>query len=245
MLFLALHTGGLRADSWWGGEDDPLPQVQVAEPFLEWRTGPGSRYPVFHTSEKGEWLTLLRRKTEWLKVRDERDREGWVFVGDLQKTLDGRGEPVALSEPRLDDFSSRRWEAGLLFGDFEGAAVNSAYAGYWMTENLATELWGSQVLGDASEILLVNLNLVHQPFPSWRASPFFTMGLGQIFVNPKATLANPENRDNTAANVGFGMRFYVQNRFFIRAEVKDYKVFTNRENNEEATEWKIGLSVFF
>jgi hypothetical protein len=27
--------------------------------------------------------------------------------------------------------------------------------------------------------------------------------------------------------------------------VKDYKVFTTRSTNEEATEWKIGLSIFF
>ncbi|MFE8069810.1 SH3 domain-containing protein [Marinobacteraceae bacterium S3BR75-40.1] len=245
LLLLAFQARVALAGEWWGGRDEPQPQVQVAEPFVEWHTGPGSAYPVFHASEQGEWLTLLKRKTQWLKVRDERGQEGWVHVNEVLKTLNGRGEPVTLSEPRFDDFSSRRWEAGLLFGDFEGATVNSAYLGYWMTENLAVELSGAQALGDASEILMTHLNLVHQPFPTWRASPFFTMGIGQLFVDPKATLANPENRDNTAANVGLGMRFYVQDRFFIRAEVKDYKIFTDLEDNQEATEWKIGLSVFF
>ena len=44
---------------------------------------------------------------------------------------------------------------------------------------------------------------------------------------------------------GLGARFYINDRYFLRMEVKDYKIFTDRETNEEATEWKIGLSVFF
>lgn len=245
MLASTLQAGTVFGGGWWGDDNQPLPQVQVAEPFVEWRSGPAEGYPVIRVSERGEWLRLLKRKTQWLKVQDDKGREGWVHIADIALTKDGQGDPVELAEPRFDDFSTRSWEAGLMFGEFEGAAVNAVYAGYWMTENLSAELWGSQVLGNASEILMVNANLVHQPFPHWRVSPFFTLGVGQLFVNPKATLAEPENRDNTAAHVGLGLRIYVTDRYFVRAEVKDYKVFTNRETNEEATEWKVGLSVFF
>lgn len=230
---------------WWWGSEEPLPQVQVAEPFVEWRTGPAAGYPVVRVSERGEWLQLLMRKTQWLKVRDDKGREGWVHVSDIGLTRDGEGNQVSLSEPKFDDFSTRSWEGGLMFGQFEDSAVNAAYLGYSMTENLSAELWGSQVLGSASEILLVNANIVHQPFPRWRVSPFFTLGVGHIFINPKATLAQPENRDDTIAHAGLGLRIYVTDRYFVRAEVKDYKVFTNRQTNEEATEWKLGLSVFF
>jgi len=166
-------------------------------------------------------------------------------MADIGRTLDARGQPVELGAIEFDDFSLRQWETGLMAGAFEGAAVISVYGGYWMTENLALELSGSQVLGEVSEILMVNGSIVHQPFPRWRLSPFFTLGIGQVFTFPKATLAEPENRDNTAAHAGFGLRLYVSDRYFVRAEVKDYKVFTNRKTNEEATEWKVGLSVFF
>jgi hypothetical protein len=114
-----------------------------------------------------------------------------------------------------------------------------------MTRNLSAELWASQILGSASEIRMVNANLVHQPFPHWRVSPFFTLGVGHLWVDPKATLAEPEERDNSVGHAGFGIRAYITDRYFIRAEVKDYKVFTTRSTNEEATEWKIGLSIFF
>lgn len=245
LALVVLHPGAARADWLWGRADQPLPRAQVAEPYAEWRTGPGSGYPVTRVSERGEWLTLVMRKTRWIKVRDDKGREGWVRVADIALTRDGLGEPVELSEPGFDDFAERSWEVGLMFGDFEGAAVNALYAGYWMTENLSAELWGSQVLGNASEILMVNANLVHQPFPRWRLSPFFTLGVGQAFIDPKATLAEPETRNNLATHAGFGLRFYVTDRYLLRAEVKEYTLFTDRKTNEEATEWKLGLSVFF
>ncbi|MDX1799895.1 MAG: hypothetical protein R3303_03125 [Marinobacter sp.] len=241
-LFL---SGDLIAGSWWGRDDEPQPQVQVAVPFVEWHSGPGAGYPVVRVSERGEWLTLLTRKTSWLKVQDPAGREGWVKVADIALTRDGAGQPVRLTDPGFEDYARRDWEAGLMIGTFGGAAVNAAYGGYWMTRNLAAELWVAQVLGDASEIRLINADIVHQPFPDWRISPFFTLGVGQVFIHPKATLSQPENRSNTAAHAGFGLRLYLTDRYFVRAEVKDYKVFTNRKTNEEATEWKLGLSVFF
>lgn len=244
LLMLCLPTTAWAG--WlWGGDNEVEPMVQVVEPFVVWRTGPAVGYPIFHSSEKGEWLTLLQRKTGWIKVQDEKGREGWVAVAAIAKTQDATGETVKLSVPDLDEFSSRTLEAGILMGEFEGAPVTSGYGGYWFTPNLAAELWGSQVLGSASEILMVNANIVHQPFPHWRVSPFFTLGIGHIWVNPKATLAQPEERDNSTGHAGVGLRVYITDRYFIRAEFKDYKVFTSRSTNEEATEWKIGLSIFF
>lgn len=245
LLLLCLQPTLAQAGWLWGGDDELQPQVRVVVPFIQWHTGPASAYPVFHVSESGEWLTLLSRKTQWLKVRDHKGREGWVALADVQLTQDGAGEPVRLSEPRFDDFSSRRWEVGFMLGRFDDASVNSAYAGYWMTENLALELSGSQILSNASESLLVSASLLHQPFPRWRVSPFFTLGVGQIFIDPKSSLSNPDSRDDTVAHAGLGLRFYISDRYFLRAEVKDYTVFTDRETNEEATEWKLGFSVFF
>ena len=244
-LFLLVSPLHACADWLWGGPDEPRPQAQVVKPFIEWRTGPAVGYPVFHASEKGEWLTLLKRKTAWLKVTDSKGREGWVHIDDVLETVDGTGEKVELSAPRFDDFASRRWEAGLMMGQFEEAASTAVYGGLQMTENLSVELWATQILGSDSEIRMFNANIVHQPFPFWRVSPFFTLGVGHLFVDPKSTLAEPEERDNSVGHAGLGIRAYVTDNYFIRAEVKDYKIFTSRATNEEATEWKIGLSIFF
>jgi Bacterial SH3 domain len=220
-------------------------QLKVVEPFVNWRSGPAWGYPVVHIAEKGQELEIIIRKTDWLKVRDVSGNEGWLSIDDVLLMHDATGKLVSIKEPVFDDFNTRRWEAGLLGGQFDKAAVNSAYVGYWMTNNLSLELWASQVLGDSAEIKVASINLLHQIFPSWKLSPFFTLGAGKVFISPKATLSNEAKRSEDAIHAGFGARLYLDDRYFVRMEVKDYKIFTNRESNEEATEWKIGLSVFF
>tara|TARA_R110002072_G_scaffold121890_4_gene256169 strand:+ start:8402 stop:9190 length:789 start_codon:yes stop_codon:yes gene_type:complete len=234
--------------SWWSffsSEAEQVLVLRVAEPFVDLRSGPATGYPVFHVSERGETLTIISRKTDWVNVKDSTGRTGWVSVADVQKMQNLAGSPVMLDEPKFEDFNTHPWEAGLLAGDFDKSSVNSAYVGYWMTDNLSLELWASQVLGEASESKLLSLNIVHQVFPTWRFSPFFTLGAGKIFIKPKATLSNESERNEDTLNVGAGVRYYLSNRYFLRFEVKDYKIFTNRETNEEAIEWKLGLSVFF
>ncbi len=230
---------------WYWPFYDEVQKAQVVEPFVEIRTGPGRGYPVFYVAEAGEWIELLKRKTDWVKVLTPQGEEGWVLRDDIERTLDATGEAVAFSDPKFDDFSSRDWEAGVLTGSFEKAAVNTLYVGYQFTPNLSTELSVSQVLGDFSQILITNINLVHQPFPQWRVSPFFTLGTGKAFIQPKATLVQGEDRDEDTTHYGVGVRFYLTDRYFLRAEYREYLVMTNRDNNEEAEEWKVGLSVFF
>tara|TARA_R110002167_G_scaffold128190_7_gene310223 strand:- start:1295 stop:2131 length:837 start_codon:yes stop_codon:yes gene_type:complete len=234
--------------SWWSffeSENKQLLVLKVAEPFVNLRSGPAAGYPVFHVSERGESLTIISRKTDWIKVKDTSERIGWVSVADIQKMQNLSGSKIMLDEPKFEDVTTHPWEAGLLAGNFDQSAVNSAYVGYWMTENLSLELSASQVLGEASESKLLTINIVHQVFPTWRISPFFTLGAGKIFIKPKATLSSESERNEDTLNVGVGLRYYLSNRYFLRFEFKDYKIFTNRETNEEASEWKLGLSVFF
>lgn len=235
------------AQSWWNFWSEPAEpvEVMVAAPFIEWRTGPAIGYPVFHSSERGEPLTLLKQHTRWIRVRDGRGREGWVLQDDLARSATRDGEAFVLPRPDLADFQQRRWEGGVWMGDFEGATVISGWAGFQMTPNLATEFGVSQVLGSRSEIRLANLSIQHQPWPHWRLSPYFTLGGGYAWISPKATLASTERRNNPTAHAGLGVRYYLADRYFLRAEVRDYKVFTDRTTNEEVMEWKIGLGLFF
>ncbi len=226
-------------------EDQDLARVQVREPFLEWRSGPGRGYPVIHVSERGDWVELGIRKTQWLKLRDSKGREGWAHIDDVLLTHDATGNRVAFNEPRWDDMDSRRWELGLQYGQLDSTASNSVNGVYWMTDHLAVELSATQVLGALSETRLYNFNLTHQAFPTWRVAPFFTLGGGRVDVKPKATLVRYNNRSDDSVHAGVGVRIYVTDRYFVRMDLKDYKIFTDRASNEEVTEWKIGLSVFF
>ncbi len=225
--------------------DDGVQSVKVADPFLELRTGPGRGYPVFFVAQRGEWVEILKRKTRWFKVATGKGQSGWVQRKQMEKTLAPDGLAVKFKEPRYDDFTSRQWEAGVLTGEFDSAAVNALYVGYLLTKNLSAELSLSQILGDFSESRMVNIDLLNQPYPEWIVSPFFTLGTGLIMIKPRTSLVQASDRVEQSIHYGFGARFYVTERYFLRLEYKNYIIFTDRNENDEAEEFKLGLSVFF
>ena len=220
-------------------------KVAVADPFIELRTGPGKGYPITHVAEQGESVEILRRKTVWFKVRTDRGREGWVNIGQMQQTLDEAGELTEFETVGRDEFLQRRWEAGVLTGDFSGADAVAVYGGYSISRNLSVEVWGSQLIGSFSNGYLGTVNVVHETWPEWRLSPYFTLGTGVIRTTPKSTLVSTPDRTDQVAVAGAGIRAYVTRRFVLRAEYKNYVVITSRDDNEEVEEWKIGFGFFF
>ena len=217
----------------------------VEDAFIEMHTHPGRNYPVFYVAERGEALELLRRRTDWVKVRNQRDIEGWVHVDDIGRTLNASGEPLALSAPDLDAFTTRRWEFGFMLGDFDSTDAIGAYGSYHFTRNLALEAAYSENYGDFSDGRMATASVVHQMFPHWRYSPFFTIGGGVRETSPRSTLVQTEDRSDGVASVGAGLRVYLTGRLMLRLQYKHYVVMTDRDDDEEAGEWKIGISAFY
>lgn len=220
-------------------------QVQVFDPYIELHTGPGRGYPVFHVVERDEWVYILKRKTDWFKVRTEKGVAGWVNRSQMLLTLSPKGERTDFDDPEFGDFSSRRWEMGVSGGDLEGARLLSAYAGFSFNQNLSSEISVGQALGNFSTSYLVNLNIVAQPFPEWRVSPYFTIGTGGIHTKPRVTLVQPLDTTDATAHVGVGVRAYLTRRFMLRASYRNYVVFTSKDENEEINEWQAGFAFFF
>ncbi len=225
--------------------EKPLRTVEVADPFLEMHTGPGKGYPITNVVERGESVQIVRRKTDWFKVRTDRGREGWVNIVQLELTLDEFGERTEIERIGRDEFLQQRWETGILTGDFSGADALSVYGGYSISRNLSIEVWGAQLVGNFSNGYLGTVNIVHETWPEWRVSPYFTIGTGVVSTSPKSTLVAQEDRTDQVALVGGGLRAYVTRRFVLRAEYKSYVVLTSRDENEEVEEWKVGFGFFF
>jgi uncharacterized protein YgiM (DUF1202 family) len=240
MVFLGLLLAGTA-----GLAQERHRELTVEDPFIELHTGPGRGYPVFYVAERGETIAVQRRRTDWFQVRVPRGEEGWVHLEQIARTLDLDGEAFDVPGLSLGDYTARRWEVGIQYGDFGGANVISAYGGYGLTENLALELWLGQALGRFSDSKMANLNIVHFMFPDKRVTPLFTLGAGSIETQPKATLVAATDRRDSMAHAGLGMRAYLTRRFIFRAEYKAYVVFTSRDDNEEVREWKAGFSFFF
>ena len=219
--------------------------VEVADAYLELHTGPGRGYPITDVVERGEVIEIRKRRTSWYKIQTEDGRTGWVSEDQIERTLGNDGETVALERPDFDSFEKRRWEAGVMGGDFGGANMLSVFGAYGFSPNLSVELQLGQALGAFSESRLMSAHIVHQLLPEKRFSPFFTLGTGVIKTEPKATLVQTEDREDQFAMAGAGMRAYLTRRFLFRAEFKSYVVLTSRNENDEINEWKAGFTFFF
>lgn len=220
-------------------------EVQVADPYIEMHTGPGRGYPIFYSVERGASISILKRRTDWFKVRTTDGKEGWVHRDEMVQTLGPSGERLQLADKTFAEYQERSWELGILGGDFEGADVLSLYGGYHFTQNLSVELWLSAILGDFSDGFMANVNLQAEPFPEWRLSPFVQLGTGVLHVEPHTTLVQENNRTDQLALAGFGVRFYITRSFIFRAEYNKYVIFMNKDNNEDIDEWKAGVGFFF
>jgi len=223
----------------------PLLSVEVADPYIEMHTGPGRGFPVFNVAAKGETIVVLKERTDWFKVRDSREREGWVHRSQLRLTLGPDRARLDLPVPSREDFGSHRREIGFMAGDFGGASVINAYFSWAFNPHLSGEIGVSHLLGDASNGQMGTVALTHVVRPDWRIQPFLTIGTGLLRVDPKGTIVQPVDRNDQVAFVGFGAKLYLTKRFIMRGEYKSYVTFTDRDDNQENNEWKLGFAFFF
>lgn len=219
--------------------------MAVDAPYIELHTGPGRGYPIYHVVERNDVVKVTKRRTDWFKVELLDGEQGWVSRQQMERTVNAAGEPFILPEPAFGDYSSRRWELGVSGGDYDGANALSLTGGIRFTANLSAELSLTQVSGNFSDSKLLAINVVHQFFPEWRVTPYFTLGAGVIRTEPSATIVATEDRTDNALQAGLGVRMYITRRFVARADYRSHVILTSRDENEETNEWKIGFSVFF
>ena len=221
--------------------DDDLPALHVSAPLLELTAGPGRGYPALHALEQGDAVRVLRRKTDWFLLRAENGATGWVQRDTVLQSIQGTG----YVSPTLDDYGARKFEMGMMSGDFDGAATIGVFGAYALSPNVAVKLGGQKILGSFSDGWIASADVVLQPFADWRLAPYFTLGGGAVHTEPQTTLIAAQDRTDEMAHVGVGLRFYLARRFVLRAEYERYQVFTSRDENEDIEQWQLGVSAFF
>lgn len=227
------------------GAAEPANELEVADPYIELRTGPGRGYPIFHVEERGARIDLLSRKTSWYRVRTARGIEGWVDRAQLVRTLGPSGEAVQLASGSLDDYRARRWEVGVLGGEFAGAGTISLSAVRALSAGLHGEVSLSHVLGKFSDSLVLSVDLLALPVPEWRIAPYFLIGTGVIDTRPHTALVQARDGRDQLSHTGIGVRAWLARHVLARIEYRYHVIFTSRDENEEVSEWKAGFSVFF
>ena len=242
MLLIALLLG---APAFGSERADEVKSVVVKDPYLELHTGPGRGYPVAQVIDRGASVSLVRRRTDWIKVRNDRGIEGWVNRTQLERTLTPDGEPVRLAGPSPEGRLEHRWETSIGTGDFDGASMITASGSFALTHSLIVRADASQLLGNFSNGWLVTAGLAHIFMPQWRVSPFVGIGGGVIQLQPEATLVQAEDRTDETAYAGLGVRGFLTDRFLLQAEYRKFQVFTSRDENEEPDAWTVAFTYFF
>ena len=219
--------------------------VKVADPFLEMHTGASVGYPIINVIERDETITVLKRRTSWFLIQDDHQKEGWVHRSQLVKTLTLDDEKVELKDITRENYLDHSWEMSMIGGQFDSLPIVTLSTSYVFTHNISTEVSFAQIIGDFSSRQIIGVNLTQHPFPSWKVSPYFSLGTGIISTDVKSTLSQIKDRTDLLANVSLGMQMYLTRRFILRADLKKHIIFQSRNRNEEITSWQVGFAFFF
>jgi hypothetical protein len=220
-------------------------EVTVTTPYIELHTGPGRGYPVAQVVERGARVTLELRRTDWFRVRTAQGRVGWVPRAQLETTLTAAGAPRSLRDVLLDDYLSRRLEAGGHWGRFEGEPMLRFSAHLRLADAFGAEASFGQVQGRYAGTEFWHLNLNAEPWSDRRLSPSFGVGLGRFRNVPNLSLVDAQRTNATLATATLGLRWHLGARFVLRTDYSLYSSFVSDEQTLEFRALSAGLAFFF
>ena len=241
-LALACVLGGAASATAQGLK---VERVQVTDPYIELRTGPGRGYPVFFVAAKSEWIQIELRFTDWYKVRTAGDKIGWVHRQQLETTLTEAGGKKTFRDLVLDDYLGRRVQMGAAWGRFKSEPMLKMWASYKFSDTLSIEADLGQVQGVFSGTDFWHVNLIAEPWSDKRLSPFFGIGFGKFKNFPNLSLVGALPTDAKLANAGIGVRYHLSDRFVVRADYSLYTAFLADTRSAEYKAFTAGLSFFF
>ena len=225
--------------------DAPLERLQVTDPYLELRSGPGRGYPVFFVVPREEWVEIELRYTDWYKVRSAGGKVGWVNRGQLETTLTEAGGKKTFRDLVLDDYLSRRVQLGAAWGRFKSEPMLKVWTGYKLSDTLSVEGTIGQVQGLFSGTDFWHINMLSEPWSDRRLSPFFGIGFGKFKNIPNTSLVGAVTTNAKLGNAVVGARFHLTDRFVLQADYSIYTAFLSDTRSSEYRAITVGLSFFF
>lgn len=223
-------------------------RLQVADPFIELRTGPGRGYPVFHVVERRGWIRIELRRTDWYRVRSETSQGGivgWVHRAQLESTLTEAGAGKSFRDLLLDDFLGRRVEFGAAWGRLRAEPMLKLWTGVRLGETLGAEITVAQVQGAFSGSDLWHVALVSEPWSHQRLSPFASVGFGRFRNIPNTSLVQAQTVNANLGHAGVGLRWHLSERFVARLDWSLYAAFVSDQRTLEYRATTLGISFFF
>jgi SH3-like domain-containing protein len=220
-------------------------QVQISDPYIELRTGPGRGYPIFFVAPRNDWIEIELRHTDWFRVRTEDDKIGWVSRQQLESTLTAAGSTKTFRDVLLDDYLTRKVQLGAAWGHFQSEPFLKIWTSYRLSDTLSIEGTFGQVQGVFSGTDLWHVDVMIEPWSDKRISPFFAVGLGKFKNFPNQSLIGATTTDAKMGVARVGVRYYLTERFVMSADYALYTALLSDLKSTEYRAWTAGLSFFF
>ena len=218
--------------------------LEVTEPYIDMHTGPGRGYPVFNVIEQGDTIEILKRRSNWYKVKSPDGKTGWSKASQLAHTLEPTGIPVDLPEVTHGDYLKSSWRLGISAGQVEGSSTFSLLFGYRPFSWTGVELEWGKIFDNSVTSDYYGVNVLVEPVPDWTVTPFVTAGAGQFSFDSRHKVLVEETGTSNYVSFGGGANYYIVRNIVLRAEYRWYSV-SQDDGNTGLNSWKIGLSTFF
>ena len=209
--------------------------VQITDPYIELRSGPGRGYPIFFVAPRNDWIEIELRHTDWFRVRTEDDKVGWVSRQQLETTLTAAGGTKTFRDVLLDDYLSRKVQLGAAWGHFKSEPMLKLWTSYRFSDTLSLEATIGQVQGVFSGTDLWHVDVLIEPWSDHRISPFFGVGVGKFKNFPNLSLIGATDTNAKLGVARIGVRYYLTERFVMSA---DYALYTAFLSDQRTTEYK-------
>ncbi len=227
---------------------EPL-RLEVIDPYVEMHSGPGRGYPVFYVIEQGEKIEVITRRPGWYEVRTKNGKTGWTTTSQISRTIQITGEPADLPTVSYGDYIKNHWQVGFSSGQFssgelKGSETFSFTAGYRPLGWLGLEGEGGKVFGTDIKGNFYALNIVVEPFSTWKISPVLLVGSGIMKIDSQPKLTPLLINDSNFNHYGVGLHYYLGRNFLFKGEYRSYSVSTDN-NNVRLNAWTLGFNSFF
>jgi len=196
-------------------------------------------------AQRDEWVDVLKRRTDWFKIRTRKGKEGWVHREQMETTITELGKKSQFRDNLLKEFFSSRLEFGVSGGSFDDDPLMVAQIGYRFNKNLTIDVALAQVSGAFSSFQLSYLNLTAFPWHDTRLAPYFSVGVGTFKNVPRGTLVSAIETNATLANTGVGMRYYMTRNFVFRLEYRYYNAVIDENQSQFYSAYMAGFSFFY
>ena len=217
-------------------QDDPK-SVVSSKALVNVHTGPDASFPIFYVVERGERLGLMDERVDWLQVKLADGTIGWAKKWDLFE----RENDLS----RFERYQARKWEIAVLGGALDGAnSVSLGIHRKW-SSHLSTSAFYTRSFDDFFSSNVWGLQLIHEPFPEWNITPYFSLGAGNVDISPDTDIVEAEDLNDNYLSVGTGLSYPIRDNFAFRIEYQHLTQLTTNNNNREIHEWKAGFSVFY